>query len=99
MDRHGTNDRVDRGLGVHQIQNAVHDLVTGRSQDRGAQYLSRLGVDQHLHETLCLAFLDRASDPVHGIGADQARSSGLPGLRLRHADAPEWRIGVERIAG
>src|SRR5262245_6878095 len=58
----------DRGrrLGIHDIENAVNDLVARNSEQRRTENLLRLLVDQDLHEALGLAFLVGPADVLHG---------------------------------
>src|SRR5205085_7595719 len=73
-------------------------LVTASPEDRGAEDLPRLGIDDDLHEALCLAFLDRAPDAAHRpLRAEQGAAAGAR-LAVGHADTAERRIDVQGVA-
>ena len=88
-----------RRLGIHSIENAVDDLIAGESQEGGAEYLLTVSIHQDFHEPRGLTSLFRATDAFHRQGREQRRLAGLANLGFRHADAAQWRIGVERVGG
>src|SRR5690348_11574687 len=90
--------RVGR-LGVHNIENAVDDLVTCESQEGGAQYLFAISIHQDFHEPLGLAVLICAADILHSQCRNQRGLASLADFRFRHPPATKWGIGVERVGG
>src|SRR5215207_2440806 len=98
MDRHGALERDVGYARIDHVENAVNGFIAAGSQDRGAQDLVRLGVDDDLHKPFRLALLDRAADPGHRTGADQQRLTRRARLRDGHPDAPQRRIDVERVS-
>src|ERR1700704_3617745 len=92
-------ERLERSLGRHRIQDAVDGFVASNAQNGGAQNLLALLINHHFHETLRLAFLDGARDAGHGPAANPDLVICCAGLRLRHADASEWRIDEQAITG
>ena len=75
----------------------VDDLVAVDSQDRRAENLLALGVDDDLHEALRLALLDRSPDLRHRAFADEDLLAGRLRRGLGHADAAERRIDEQGI--
>jgi len=60
-----------RGFRVHEVQDRVDDFVSPHTQDRCAEELLGLGVDQDFHEALRLAFLEGSTDVLHCHLGDQ----------------------------
>ena len=73
-------------------------LVAAHAEDGGAEDALALRVHQHLHETLRLSLLHRATDAAHRARGDQGRAPRSAHLRLGHAGAPERRVDVQGIA-
>src|SRR5580704_18691992 len=67
----------------------MHGLIAADAENRGAQYLLALGIDQHFHEALSLAFFARPRDPSHRHLAHQDFRAGALGFSLTHADTTE----------
>jgi hypothetical protein len=84
-------------LGVHDIEHAMDDLVTLKSQEGGAQYLFVISIHKDFHETLGLTSLIRAHDVLHCHGRDQRRLARLADFRFGHPGTAKRRIGVERV--
>src|SRR5262249_30829528 len=79
------------------VGDRVHRLVAFDAEDRGAEYLLRIGIDHHLDETVRLAALGRATDAGHRTLADEDTASARPRLRLGHTDATERWIDEEPV--
>ena len=75
----------------------MNDLVTPNSENRRAQGLVRLSVDQHLHEPLRLTLLDRPANSGHGSLRDEGWTLRLTDLALGRSDPPEGWVDVERV--
>ena len=97
MDVDGAEQRLDRGAGVHQVEDGMDRLVAFDAEERRAEDLAAVGVGQHLEKALRLAALHRAADAGHRPAADQHPAAGGAGLGLGHAAAPERRVGEERV--
>ena len=65
------------GARRHHVEDGVNDLVAADAEDRRAEDLSVFGVDNDLHETLCLTLLHRPPDPGHRSLAHQRLAAGL----------------------
>src|SRR5262249_14456370 len=85
-------------LGVHNIENAMDDLVTCESEEGGAQYLFAISIHEYFHETLCLAFLICAAAIFHSQCGNQRGLASLADFRFCHPPATKWGIGVERVS-
>src|SRR5262249_4655153 len=90
--------RVGR-LGVHNIENAVNDLVTFEAEEGGAQYLFAISIHQDFHEPLGLAFLICAADIFHSQYGNERGLASLADFLFRHPPTTKWGIGVERVSG
>src|SRR3546814_18889437 len=66
MDGHGPAQGIDRGAGIHHVEDAVDRFVAARSEDGGAEALSTVGIRDALHDAARVALLDGASDPPPG---------------------------------
>src|SRR3954471_14177283 len=77
----------------------VNGLVAADAKNGGPKNRIRVTIDHDLHETLCLALLNGTSDPCHRPLTNPHAISFGARLRLGHADTPEWRIDIQRIAG
>jgi hypothetical protein len=77
----------------------VDDLVSPHTQDRCAEELLALGIHQYFHEALRLTLLEGAADISHCHLGDQHSFACLAYLGFSHADAAQWRIGVEVVGG
>ena len=97
MDVHGAADRGVRQPGRHHVDDAVDGFVGLDAEQRGADDLLRLRVDQHLHEALRLATLARAAHARHRPRGLEHRAPRRACLVFRHARARKWRIGEQRI--
>ena len=73
-------------------------LVAAGAEDRRAEYLLRIGIGDHRHETLRLALLHRTADSRHRPGRDQQLPAARARLGLGHADPTERRVDVECVA-
>src|SRR5262245_66628688 len=62
MDVHRPLHHCVGGLGVHQIEDRVDDLVAAHAKNRCAQELLAALVDQKLHEALGLALFEGSTD-------------------------------------
>src|ERR1700704_452970 len=98
MDVHRPLQDRARSLGIHDIENAMNDLVARQPQKRSPEDLLRFLVHQDLHETLGLTLLIGAAHVLHGHGRDQRRPTALAHVGLGHAGAAKRGIGVERIS-
>src|SRR3546814_7220073 len=99
MDVNGPAQAIDRGAGIHHVENAVDRFVAARSEDGCAEDLSTVGISDDLHESARVALLDGAADTRHRALAHQDVLAGLARLCLAHADPAERRVDVERITG
>ena len=86
-----------RHLGRHDVEDRVHHLVAADAEDRRAQDLLGLGVDDDLHEALGLALLHRAADPRHRPLAHQRLAARLADLATVMPGPAQRRIDVERV--
>ena len=86
-------------LGVHEIDDAVDDLVACKSKERGTENLFAVSIRQDFREALGLALLKRATDVFHQHCRNQRGLAGLAYLCFRHAYTTERGIRVERISG
>ena len=75
----------------------MDDLVAAGAEDRRAQDLLALGVDDDLHEALRLALLDRSLHLRHGALADEDLLAGRLRRGLRHPGPAERRLDEERV--
>src|SRR2546421_12249654 len=75
MDVHRPLQDRERRLGIHNIENAVNDLVPRKPQQRRPEDLFRFLIDQDLHETLFLAFsYPSATFPIRLVAIRPGRS-------------------------
>src|SRR3974377_1562463 len=95
MNVHRTLHPRVRRLCIHNVEDAVNDLVTCESQEGGTKYLFAISIHQDFHEAIGLASLTCATDVFHCQGRDQRGLAGLADFRFRHAHPAKWRIGVE----
>ena len=86
-----------RGVGRHDVEQRVDDLVALDAEQRCAEDELAFGVDQHFHEALRLAALLGSADALHRHHADESRLAARAHLRLAHADPAERRVDEERI--
>src|ERR1700730_5166262 len=96
---HGTLKRRVRHLGIHDIENAVDDLVAAAAEDGGPENLLCVGIDDDFDEALRLSLLDGARHPSHWPSSDQDALSKMPCLGLRHTGATERWIYIKGIGG
>ena len=75
----------------------MHDFVAAGAEDRRAENLLRLGVDDDLDEPVGLALLDGALDVLHRALADERRSAGRAHFGFGHAGAAERRIDEQPV--
>src|SRR6516162_3965265 len=92
------DDRV-RGFGIHQIEDRVDRLVASRTEQRGAEDLFAVAIDENAHKALRLALFDGAGNARHRPLAGQYPPPTVARLGQTHADATQWRVGVEGISG
>src|SRR5260370_2851093 len=84
MDMHGALQNRVGCLGVHGVEHAMDRFVATRAEERSAQNLVRLCVDEHLHETVGLALLEGAGDILHGDLAYKHATAAPSNLSLLH---------------
>src|SRR5689334_21605843 len=97
MHVHGAlHDRIWRA-GEHEIGDSVYHLVAFDAEQRGAEEAFALRIDEHFHEALRLAPLDRAPDASHRHRADERFAPRLAHFAFAHADAAERRVGEKRV--
>src|SRR5262245_11855641 len=99
MDVHRALHHGAGRLRIHGTEDAVDALVTRQPQERGAEDLLAVSIDQDFHEALGLALFIRPTDVYHGHRRDQGGPAALADLSLRHAGATERRVHEERIGG
>src|SRR5579863_3085260 len=75
----------------------MHGLVAADAENRGAQYLLALGIDQYFHEALGLAFFAGPRDLSHRHFAHQDFRPGTLGLSLAHADTTQRWICEQTV--
>src|ERR1700740_2664206 len=89
-------DRVRHGgvceLAQHGDLDHGHDLAALTTEDRAAQDLPAVRVDDGLHEAAGLAGLEGPDDVAHREFRHPNRASLCPGLTLGHAGAAKLRI-------
>ncbi|HEY1702323.1 MAG TPA: hypothetical protein VGG75_21665, partial [Trebonia sp.] len=94
-------DRVGHG-GVgepaqHGDLDRGHDLAPLGTENRGAQDLPAVRVDDGLHEAAGLPGLDGPDDGAHREPRHPDRVSSRPGFALGQADAAELRVDEHRV--
>src|SRR6516165_1632165 len=92
------DDRV-RGFGIHQIEDRVDRLVASRTEQRGAEDLFAVAIDENAHKALRLALFDGTGNARHRPLAGQHAPPAVARLGQGHADAAQWRVGVKGIGG
>jgi len=88
-----------RGFGIHQIEDRVHRLVASCTEQRGAEDLFAVAIDEDAHKSLRLALFDGAGNARHRPLAGQYPPPTVTCLGQTHADAAQWRVGVKGICG
>ena len=96
---HGTLQRRVRRLSIHDVENAVDDLVAADAEDRSTKYFLCVGINDEFDEALRLSLLDGARHPSHWPSSDQDALSKMPSLGLRHTGAAERWIYIKGIGG
>ena len=97
MDVHGSlHDRIG-GLGIHEVQDTVDNLITASPQNGGAENALRLRINEDFHESPCIALLHCSRDVRHGHLANEHALAGFERFRLCYACPPERWIDIERI--
>jgi hypothetical protein len=86
-----------RRAGRHDVNEGMQRFIALNAENRRADNLLRLGVHQHLHETVGFAAFARAADPRHRHGRDQGIAAGRAHLGFGKTDSREWRIDKHRI--
>jgi hypothetical protein len=99
VDRHRVLQHVVGHVCIHDVEDAVNRLVAARAEYGRPENPARPGVNNGLHQPVRFPLLDGAADATHGTAADEQRPSRGARLALRHADAAERRIDVERVGG
>jgi tRNA nucleotidyltransferase (CCA-adding enzyme) len=99
MNVHRALNHGVRCLRVHHIEDGVDHFIATYAQDGRPEYLTRLRVDDDLHEALRLTLLDRACNSGHGALADECAAPARAHFRLVPADAAKRRIRVEGVGG
>src|SRR3546814_19110199 len=94
MDRHRALQLRGGGAHAHHVDDAVDGFVAVGSEDRGAEARIRFGIDDDLHESLRLALLPRAPDPLHRPRADPVRVPALASLFFADTDTDQYRKHV-----
>ncbi len=94
-------DRVRHGgvseLAQHGDLDHGHDLAAFTAEDRAAQDLPAVRVDDGLYEAARLPGLDGPDDGAHRELRHPDRASLRPGLALGHADAAKLRVDEHRV--
>src|SRR6516165_7435937 len=88
------DDRV-RGFGIHQIEDRVDRLVASRTEQRGAEDLFAVAIDENPHKALRLTLFDGAGNARHRPLAGQHPPPTV--TRLGQTLADPARILVEEI--
>ncbi|HEX6933398.1 MAG TPA: hypothetical protein VF162_14730 [Streptosporangiaceae bacterium] len=95
-----SEDRVRHGgvgqLAEHGDLDHGHDLAAFAAEDRAAQDLPVIYVDDGLHEAARLPGLDGPDDGAHRELHHPDRASFCPGLTLGHAGAAKLRVDEHR---
>ena len=95
--RGALNHRV-RGVGVHDVEQRVHDFVADGEDCRAEDFIG-LGVDQDFHETLGFASFAGAAYAGHHHTSDQRLAARFPDLALGHADASQVPVDEQAVGG
>ena len=88
-----------RRLGIHHVENTMHDLVAAGTEKCRAQDFLAVSIGDDLHETLCLATLNGTAHLCHRTYSDENVAAGFESFRFRHAGATKRRIDIERVGG
>src|SRR5262249_25484161 len=97
MDVHRVLQNRVRCFGVHRVQHAVDGFIAPGPEYGSTQNLLRLRVNDDFHQTVRLAFFDRASDASHRPFANQDLASATLRLGFGQTRTTEWWVDVERV--
>jgi hypothetical protein len=96
---HGALKRRVGRPGIHDIENAMNDLVAADAENGGPENLVGIGIDDDFDKPLRLALLDGARHPAHWPPSNQDAPSRLPRLGFRETGTAERRVHIKGIGG